>query len=467
MIALIIGAVSALLYLWRRRWIDAVLVAVASGALASMGAELTVPASRELTLSADTTLTEARAAQSYAIDGDGLSDERWRDLAARPLRWVPPLTDTLELNFPRQLALGRVFTLKAIHKRLARLELIAENGEVVAEAKGDTVQWLPPVAERVLLKTRLYSADNKLIAEGPVPLVVGVAPPLQIRGRFGAPSFDLRALNELLDASGALLDWQVTLGKGLARAETARAPMPEPNATIIDAAWFENAGEPARAALLADDKPLLILGANARPGAAWSHVAALVPQAEGETAGPLPMTKAPFVPAQWENDGVLWKKGRITWLGVGGWHRHAIGEPRALALWWQDVLDRAGLRRKESVMWDEPRGMPIAGERLVLCQRGVAPNRADMLDAACSAMWPREPGWLTVSGHSTYVFAASDWPLWQAFQHRAATARYMARTKEPTAQTTTPLPAWPFAALFALAMLALWWRERRRIDQNA
>ena len=54
-----------------------------------------------------------------------------------------------------------------------------------------------------------------------------------------------------------------------------------------------------------------------------------------------------------------------------------------------------------------------------------------------------------------------DWPLWQAAERRDATARYAARTPVPASQTQRTLPQWPFAVLFALAMLALWWRERR------
>ena len=83
----------------------------------------------------------------------------------------------------------------------------------------------------------------------------------------------------------------------------------------------------------------------------------------------------------------------------------------------------------------------------------------------CVAVWPREPGWLQVQAQGStdylYVFAKNDWPLWQAAQRRDATARYAARTAAPAAPGSTPLPAWPFALLCALALLALWWRERR------
>jgi hypothetical protein len=42
-----------------------------------------------------------------------------------------------------------------------------------------------------------------------------------------------------------------------------------------------------------------------------------------------------------------WGKSRIGWLGVPDWHGLAITEPRALALWWQGVLDTLRIERAE------------------------------------------------------------------------------------------------------------------------
>jgi hypothetical protein len=87
------------------------------------------------------------------------------------------------------------------------------------------------------------------------------------------------------------------------------------------------------------------------------------------------------------------------------------------------------------------------------------------VDAACVAVWPAAAGWLHLQtgAHSgqVYVYAPGDWPLWQRSERRAATARYAARTPAPVAAGTRPLPVWPFGVAFALAMLGLWWRERR------
>jgi hypothetical protein len=83
------------------------------------------------------------------------------------------------------------------------------------------------------------------------------------------------------------------------------------------------------------------------------------------------------------------------------------------------------------------------------------------------AVWPAKPGWLEIESpdsdakNAVYVYSEREWPQWQAAQRRAATARYAARTPVATQGRPGVLPRWPFAVLFALAMLALWWRERR------
>jgi hypothetical protein len=492
---LLIGVASAGRYLWRRRPLDAMLVLIAAAALAGLAADIRLPASGAVPLT---------------VLGDGLREAEWRDLPARPIAWVRPASGVLRLDFPRRLALGRMFTL-TLHRSApgaARLQLLAENRQVIAEASGSaqslSVQWLPPAAELLVLRARLQDAAGKTLAEGPVPVEVVDAAPLQVQGRFGAPSFDLRVLGELLVGSGALLDWQITLGKTVTRSEfapeTARAPIASPNLLLVDAAWFERAPDAARSAMLGQvalGTPLVILGANAVDARIWQRTVQLElkPQSDKLAGAQLPMPVAPFNPASpiagaWSgSDGALWTRrwheGSITWVGVGDWHRFAISQPRQLGMWWQDVLDQAGVRRDEDVVWDAPDEMPFAGQRLEVCARGVrglegeavfpgleqsAPwqRRADKADSSCVAVWPKAPGWLKVrtqgsapTWNDIYVFSNADWPLWQAAQRRDATARYAARTPAPAAASSTPLPAWPLALLFALAMLTLWWRERR------
>jgi hypothetical protein len=234
-----------------------------------------------------------------------------------------------------------------------------------------------------------------------------------------------------------------------------------------------------------------VLGANARDAGTWARSVQLplAPQPANKTVGTvLPMMSGGLTPAgahagDWSGkDGLWtrdWKDGRIAWLGVGDWHRHAIAQPRQLALWWQDILDRLRVQRRADVAWLDPDEMPLPHRRLAICARGVSGNvtvaelkqtlawqrRPEQVDGACVAVWPAASGWLHLQTGTNegqvYVYAPGDWPLWQRSERRAATARYAARTPAPVAPGTRPLPVWPFGVVFALAMLTLWWRERR------
>ena len=501
----LIGAASVLLYLWRRRFLEAALALIAAAALALLAADLKMPGESGTTLAIDARNPPVSldGVRGLTLKGDGLRAAQWQDLPARPLAWTAPSTETMRLEFPRRLALGRLFalTVRRGGETPARLQLLAENGQVLAETRGSgdlTVSWLPPLAETLVLKARLLDEKDSVLAEGPVPVVVSETRPLSVRGRFSAPSFDVRVLNDVLTGSRALVDWQVTLGKTVTRSESARDKFDKPDLLVVDAGWFERAPAPARAALLeqvSQGASLLVLAANANDAGVWSRSVQLPLQAQAAdkvTGGPLPLPVAPFTPGTrqagaWTGDdaGVWarqWGKGRIGWLGAADWHRLAITEPRSLALWWQGVLDTLRVERAEEIQWLAPRDMPLPGERLEVCALGVRGKvrfpdlgqtldwrrRADRVDASCVAVYPRQAGWLRMEtqgakpiSSQVYVHAPQDWPLWQAAERRDATARYAARTPVPASTTQRTLPQWPFGVLFGLAMLGLWWRERR------
>ena len=495
------GVASAGLYAWRRKFIDALLVLVAAAALGLFAAGIRMPGDtgRTLVLDPATPAPALDGVRAFAVKGNGLRAAQWDDLPALPLQWQRPEGGTLRLHYPRQLALGRSFTLRVQRddQTEARLQLLAENGQLIADARGTgdlVVNWMPPLAERLVLKARLRDGAGKTIAEGPLPLTIVEPSILQVQGRFGAPSFDLRTLNELLAGSGALLDWQVVLGRAITRTELPLAEMKAPNLLVIDAAWFERASSAERSALLgrvAGGLPLLVLGANANDPGVWSRTLGLrlhAQPADRKIDRPLELPVARLNPAareagEWTGTDDLvwtrsWQKGRIAWLGASEWHRHAITEPQALALWWQGVLDRVGIDVSREVEWLEPEELPLPGQRMELCARGVKGEVAfpdlklvrswsPRLDAACVAVWPERSGWLRVEDaragtHAVYVYAPGDWPQWQAAQRRDATARYAARTPaNAMAGAARAFPAWPFALAFTLAMLLLWWRERR------
>lgn len=537
--ALAAGAVSAALYGRKRKWINAVLAGMAGAALALTLADLRQAAIGADALAIDTgstgRISDAQRlaiprASAIALSGDGLSEAEWRDLPARPLEWKPVAADLLWLDFPRTMPLGRIFTLTVRRSPAQtgwRLQLLAENKQVLADsgaaapASQLSVQWLPPVAENMVLQARLLDAAGKAIAQGPIPLQVHDALPLQIQGRFDAPSFDARALNELLSDGSAIMDWSVTLGKAIARSETAREPLTAPNAMFVDAAYVEHLSPSARAALLAQTGqgvPLVILGGNAGDAQLWRRELGLSlhpqsPTTEKEdvrqfsiAGAALAMPPAALNPGDnvgepWSvlaRDGKkqpwLWQRdlrqGRVIWIGVSDWHRYAISAPQALTLWWQAAMDKIALASVQKAGWHLPDAMPLPGLRSELCAQGVKAGtalqvegaaelrlqaRADKADAVCAALWPKKSGWMKFTGAGVagpgveYVYAASDWPAWQRALRRDATTRYAARAAKETADgagagkkgSGKPLPTWPFALIFAGCMLGLWWREQR------
>ena len=536
---LAVGLLSAALYGRKRQWLNAVLALAAALGLAAMLANLRLPSTSPDTVAiatdanggvSEAALLAIPPASAIALTGDGLRDAQWRDLPARPLQWKPAAADLLWLDFPRSISLGRMFTLtvrRAQPQAGWRLQLLAENKQVLAESTLPsvgaasaqlTVQWLPPVAEAMLLQARLLDAAGRVIAQGPIPLQVKDALPLQIQGRFDAPSFDAGTLNRLLTDSGAILDWQVALGKAIARSETARQPQAALHALFVDAAYIEHLSPQARSALLAQTGrgvPLVVLGSNAANAALWQHEFGLSLHEQSKTTekedmrqfgsgsgalslppaglNPDDKTHEPWTvlardskqqPWLWQRD---WQQGRIVWIGVADWHRYMISAPQALGLWWQEAMDRIALAGAGKTGWLLSDPMPVPKLRSEVCAQGLKPGaalridgvaplslqaRADKADALCSAFWPQQPGWIKFAADGMaepgmeYVYATADWPAWQRALRRDATASYAARAAFATqpaaaAGSGQPLPATPFALLFAASLLALWWREQR------
>lgn len=558
--AALVGAASAALYARKKRWPDAALAAVAGFALAALLAlpatppgvqqRIVLATDRGTTAAPDDALAAALAAapsaEAIEVQGQGLREAQWHDLPPRPVTWTPPVGPLLWLDFPRTIALGRVFTLTVRREQPQsgwRLQLLAENGLVLAESKSTTaadaltVQWQPPLAENLVLQARLLDGAGKTVAQGPVPLRVQETIPLQVQGRFGAPSFDARVLNQLLIDGGALVDWQTTLGKSLTRSEQPREAQTQAGVLIADAAWLEKGGLRGALTQAAQGTPVLVLGGNAEDAALWQRELGLKLAAQSSTTEledarhlVLPGATLSLAPAAWnpvagswqvlarDRDGKPWlwqrdwQQGRLIWLGVRDWHRHAITEPAALGHWWQQVMDLAALGAPQKVRWIDPEPMPLPALRTETCAQGPRPGapaqidsasassaaaalpatwqaRADRADAVCVAFWPSRPGWTTIrsSDASTqiYVYALADWPAWQQALRHDATQSYAAHAGRARAAGFAPdaaaaptlasdhgaghpadrpwrnWPRWPFGVVFAAAMLTLWWRERR------
>lgn len=532
--ALAAAGASATLYGRKRRWMDALLAGVAGIALALTLADMRLPAAAADILTINTSagrISDADrlaipAAASITLNGDGVREAEWRDLPARPLQWKPASADLLWLDFPRAVSLGRMLTVSVRRSSATagwRLQLLAENKQVLADSGPSSatqlsVQWLPPVAEALVLQARLLDTNGKTIAQGPIPVQVKEPVPLQIQGRFGAPSFDARVLNQLLSDGGAILDWNITLGKTITRSETARAELNAPNAMVVDAAYIEHLSPSARAALLgqtAKGVPLVVLGGNAADAGLWRRDFGLQlspqsPTTEKEdmrqfgvsmTLPPAGLNPGDAVAAPWrvlardaKKQPWMWQRdvgqGRVVWIGVADWHKYAISAPQQLAVWWQSAMDLVALHSEQKTVWQLNDPMPVPGLRSEACAQGVKPGtplladgyaamslqaRIDKADGVCAAFWPSKTGWVKFHADGmtepglVYVYATDDWPAWQKALRRDATVQYAARAPASAASTGggsgmhigTPLPTMPFAVLFALSMLALWWREQR------
>ncbi len=514
----VIGIVSSFLYARQRLWISAAAVLIAAVSLIFLLGDfpLLTPAEKVVVLGDDAPspqqIEEIQAASKIILQGDGLRAAQWHDLPSRTLEWKAPNTPALQLDFPRQLQLGRMLVVNA---KLAattnwRLQLFAENGELLAQSDKSEqgierrVAWLPPVAEHLVLRARVVDEAGKILDQGPIPVIVQDSQELQVIGRFAAPSFDAQTLNNLLVASKANLDWQVNLGKAVTRSETARSSMTAPQLTVIDAAYFEKLNTAARSSLLAQvaaGMPLIVLAGNISQPALWAssldlHLLASPTSARQENqldvGSSMQLANAEYLPAAnkssawtanraekpwlWQRP---WQAGRILWLGVADWHRYAINSPQSLALWWQSILDQAQIKTVEALVWTNQEAMPLAGERTVICVQGLSENelailqqriplsrRPDQVDAKCAAIWPQKEAWQTLktsnSSHAIFVYAKTDWPLWQRTQKHLATLDYANRLPSQSGSTSKKVLApWPFALLFAVSMLLIWWQDRR------
>ena len=540
----VITGFSAFHY-WRKgQALDALLISCAAVCIAALildprmlaGDKMLVIDSDDNRLNMAQLTLDMSKAQSAQLRGDGLSQAQWQDLPRIPVQWVAQTekqktTEIVRLDFPTHLAQGRVFNLSAEREQVQgewRLQLLAENQTVLAEVRGKEkrlrLNWLPPVAERMVLQARLLDrasqATEKIAAQGPIPLEVMPAQSLNVQARFAAPSFDTQTLNELFAQSQAKLDWQTRLGKTVTRTETkddaantnGSRVSPNnnqaPDLVIQDAAYFEQMNASARTQLLqqvAQGSALILLGANARDSNVWQRelglrVSPSLSDKELVLNTLMSLSPTSLVPQMKQSQDWnqstdrpwlaqrSWKKGQIIWLAVADWHRYKISAPDALSLWWQDILDLAQVEKSQDWRVQPEQAMPQIGQRMRICSQGLAPQdlvllpqtsryrlqaSADKADALCTAFIPSKAGWQewqtqsnaksTASG-AFYVYQNQDWPAWQKAQRRDATAAFVASTalqNKSTPISESATEKWPWVLGLIALMLMLWWREQR------
>nr|WP_315468576.1 hypothetical protein [uncultured Undibacterium sp.] len=458
LLLLLITAVGSAYLYWRKaRKLDAILVLCAALPLLMMLLQVRVEQavftsrlldSRQPLPSMSDLRLDLQTSNELVLQGDGLFASQWQDLPAKKLLWqrdTIPAGEILQLQFPQQLAYGRLFQLRVDRRHVKgswRVQLLAANQQILAEQKSTetsvTLSWLPPVAERLVLQARVLDEADRVIDQGPIPLQIVQIPPLQVQGRFAAASFDLQTLNTLLVQSDAVLAWQTQLGKGINRKENARQTMDKPALYVQDAAYFEQLPVAARSQLLeqiGSGATLLILGANAQQPAIWSSAlglrlskaeAAEVATSQGLTLTstdwtPMPVTDTAWRSVQEQASGRRlmaqrdWQQGKIVWLAVSNWHQAMISEPQKVKLWWQTILDASEVNSAQEWQLElDNLGQTISlvGQRTGLCGRGLehrmmtlsSENGTQPLhlqmqpvgyraEAHCVAWWPASAGW--------------------------------------------------------------------------
>lgn len=541
---MLVGLLSALVYWRQRRKLDAILILAAVLPIVLVLLQPHILASKILN-TPKTYLLDSRhklppmselrqkiqQAETISLRGDGLFRSQWRDLPARPLirladsELSKAAGERLELKFPQRLAYGRVFTLEveraqANAQTTWRIQLLAENQQVLAEQKGQgktlTLSWLPPVVERMVLQAKVWDGQDKLIEQGPIPLEVINTPPLQVQGRFAAPSFDTQSLNQLLLQSHAILDWQTQLGKAIVRKESSEHALDHTALLVQDAAYFEQLSPAARQQVLArvaEGASLIVLGANAQQAGIWSKQLGLslrqvntdtekIRSAQGLNLSAVNWTPALASGSAWQAVAAQnwlvqrsWQRGRIVWLAAADWHQAMISEPQKLKLWWQSILDASAVQQVqdwtlEMADGDDNAGMPMLGQTVQLCAQGLDQRElalqdthqrlqlgpvANKAEAQCAAFWPTHSAWhewqtlpqkkpsddaQTAARAVFYVFNQNDWPSWQRQQKHNATAAYANFLPEKISAHTTSLPIWPFVLFSMVASLMLWRREQ-------
>ncbi|MBC3881774.1 hypothetical protein H8K35_11200 [Undibacterium sp. LX40W] len=476
-------------------------------------------------------LLQIEHAQQIQLKGEGYRQSQWHDIPAKRLQWqVPTNKPALQLDSDPRVALGREFELRIKRETASmkptgtwRAQLLAENGVLLVEEKSRessvSLRWLAPVAERMVLQAKVFDENDQLIDSGPIPVEVKALDALQVWGRFDASSFDARSLQNLLRQSQAVLDWQTRLGKDIQHIEAPIADVTKMDLMITDAAFLEQQSGASLQKILAQvaqGKTLIVLGANANQTSFWNQRFELALQAVNQTKdaevvvdvsgfGSMSLSPNAFAVtpsaaskrAMWQaypqtkgSSAWLWQRswlrGRIAWIAVSDWHRHAIATPQKLTAWWQQVLDQVHQSEDEQVRWALHEKMPIAGERQVVCVQGVSQGTVataeteklalkiydGAIDQLCAAWRPSQAGWqdfslsapeLKEAKHNAfYVYPNEAWPSWQRQLKVQATRTFAQRLPANAASTMPQVPLWPLYLLTALLLLALWRRDTRR-----
>ncbi|UUZ56615.1 hypothetical protein LP419_16845 [Massilia sp. H-1] len=387
-----------MIYLLRRQWADAALVLIASAALGAMLAGFTMPGmpAKAARIDASGRAPHIGDAASVHLTGDGLRAAQWEDLPALVARLdaaagrrATPRLPAHDGAGPRVHAQGDAAQGRQPQAAAGGRKRQGDPEEAVSSGATLAVQWLPPVAETLVLKARLLDAARQndrrrpgaarrarpAAAAGAGALRCTVFRYAHAQPAAGPKQCDTRLADHARQGRHA----QRSAARGHRACRSAGGGRGLPGTL---------AGATARASLLVqvvDGTPLLILGASA------NELSRLVAHAQARTAraariqtggrtsgagqclGWLPAARnvggwSAAADRIWTRP---WDKGRITWLGVAEWHRYAITERARWACGGRTCSTPCGVRRPEPVSLIEPEQMPLPGQRLALCAYGM------------------------------------------------------------------------------------------------
>ncbi len=465
--------------------------------------------------------------RELVIVGEGLI-ARDRDTALpAAVRFVPtpPPVGLVELQAPTVQVPGAQFHVGSRVQGLrdVRVELLDPAGHRVAIATpGDDGRVRLPASARdagdARFDLRVLDADGKVLDQLPVPVRVRAVAAPSLRFLAGAPGPELKYLQRWAADVGASQQTSILLGGGVQLGDAPAA---------LDAASLAKLD-----LLVLDERRLAALSAVQREAIATAMHAGLgvlvrmggpldasarrvlrdwgmqtrgddqvrpvtLPDDDGEDAAGVPPLErfaldvpgndaAPLLHAADGSAVGAWRavgQGRLgvlpisdsyTWVLAGHAQRHA-------ALWNQ-ALATLARPLPGTATFDLP-GWGWAGERNVVCglpataqaTAGDGDHQTLLTDphaGNCSAWWPTQAGWHTISTGTAQATQLLLDPrqakALHAQQQRDATmALRGSRTSAAHVAVQVAGPRWPWFLAFVLVVAALWWLERRGRDAGS
>ena len=443
------------------------------------------------------------ATGSVSVRGYGLPAALWDEARVLPIAHEPPAPPPgiHELSWPEHATLGTTVVIRGRADLDDGLLRASVDGVALGETRIDDGAFELSLPTLPLGRALIDLAIPELPGAGEI-LAIEITPPptLRVDGDFGAPSPDLRAFRDWLQAGGDVRGrLRTTLAPGIEREETLGPGEPSPE-TPVDLLLVDARGPEAErrieAAVAAarDGAGALILhrGGNAQlpggfhvtPIAAPRTVAValasgpqdalvtgeLVADAEAQvlvsSTDGRPLVQARRLGRGWIAVSVL--EGTASWALQGRGDAHARS--------WSDLVAFLARPRSPALAARHAELVATVGFRTDLCHGGNEAIQPDPAPSApllsvtategwrCDAWWPETTGWHRVGQRWLHVHDVESFWSARARTRLAATSARMRASDDGWAdgagvrRAEGERSAW--WVLFILSSLALWWRSR-------